>query len=307
MIQRNIHLDYLKLFLSIIVITIHIPLCSDFTINYFTGQGFARVAVPLFFIINGYFLNLDDKKKTIKLFQRLAVLYIFWMLIYLPFYINESGLVFKIIKGYFHLWYLIGLLGAVILLYILKRLNLSNIVILGISLFFFFAGWLIQFLRMNGFELPTELLEKDGGTRNFLFFAFPFVSLGYYIRTLKQDNFIFKRINLYLAISIVLLFIEILFYYFIKNKYGHDFLISTLLVAPILFLVYRDKPKVDLEDDFFAKIFIAIYLVHPLVIFLISTIYPNIENTMRFILVVFFSFILSVNLIQLNRKFKFIL
>jgi hypothetical protein len=307
MAQRNLQLDYLKLILSILVITIHIPVSSNYTLNFFTGSGLARIAVPLFLIINGYYLNLDDVNKFKKLIQRLAILYIVWMLIYLPFYINESDLYFKVIKGYFHLWYLIGLFGAAILMFALKKLKLSNKSILIIGLFIFLLGWTIQLLRAFDFQLPVDLLSRDGGTRNFFFFSFPFVAIGYSLKSMKFSNLILQKLPLFLSLSFILLISETLFYYILKSNYGQDFFLSTLLISPLLFLAFKDKPKVEVDDDFFSKIFITIYLLHPLVIFLLASIFPNMENTMRFILVVFFTITFSINIIQLNRKMKFFL
>lgn len=55
--KRNIVLDIYKIILSLMVVGIHIRFFYDFNnqIGYILNQGIFRLAVPSFFIINGYF------------------------------------------------------------------------------------------------------------------------------------------------------------------------------------------------------------------------------------------------------------
>lgn len=68
--ERNILLDYVKIILSILVITIHMQPLFDY--GEFRGwiitHGIARVAVPIFFITGGYYIagKLDDVKSLKK-------------------------------------------------------------------------------------------------------------------------------------------------------------------------------------------------------------------------------------------------
>jgi len=54
--KRNPALDYLKIVLSILVIAIHITPLAIYDIEHYIRNGIARTAVPVFYIINGYFL-----------------------------------------------------------------------------------------------------------------------------------------------------------------------------------------------------------------------------------------------------------
>lgn len=79
---RNITLDYFKMFLCILIITIHIPPLFSEQLNeiygWFIYNGIARTAVPIFFIINGYFLHNKIHRWEIvkKYLSKLTIIYI---------------------------------------------------------------------------------------------------------------------------------------------------------------------------------------------------------------------------------------
>ncbi|HBS7058692.1 TPA: acyltransferase family protein [Klebsiella pneumoniae] len=75
--KNKYSLDTLKLILSVMVVFIHsrIFLDSSLILDAFTSNGFFRVAVPIFFIINGYYLP-SDKNNFKKWFFSSLYLYI---------------------------------------------------------------------------------------------------------------------------------------------------------------------------------------------------------------------------------------
>ena len=185
--KRNIHLDYLKIGLSILVLILHV-------LTYFKDQslpaylffnGLARVSVPLFLMINGYFLApiIIDQTKIKKYVGRLLILYTVWMLIYIPYFPKQGSLPLLAINGYHHLWYLVSLAEAAVLLFLLKKLKMKNSYLLIASFILFSLGWGIQ--KTAFFSLPdpiSKVINYIGISRNFLFLGFPFLMLGYWLR-----------------------------------------------------------------------------------------------------------------------------
>lgn len=66
---RNISLDILKVFLAMLVVLIHCSFLSDYNhlFSYLIIQGISRIAVPVFFIINGYFFFEVIERDSYKL------------------------------------------------------------------------------------------------------------------------------------------------------------------------------------------------------------------------------------------------
>ena len=81
--QRNITLDYYKIALSILVISIHIQslFSVDSLLGWFISNGIARIAVPSFFLISGYYLydKMGDRMVVKKYLLHLLVIYIVWI------------------------------------------------------------------------------------------------------------------------------------------------------------------------------------------------------------------------------------
>lgn len=84
-------------------------------------------------------------------FKRLLGIYVFWMIVYLPFYWPIAGtgtkslreFVLTLIIGYYQLWYLSGMLFAGVMLYLLR--NASNQLLLLAMVLLFFVGVVLQY------------------------------------------------------------------------------------------------------------------------------------------------------------------
>ena len=67
--MRNLSLDYLKVFLAVCVVFLHGGWLYDINelVGYLHVNGLFRIAVPLFFIINGYyFYNISSLSSFIR-------------------------------------------------------------------------------------------------------------------------------------------------------------------------------------------------------------------------------------------------
>ena len=76
--KQKYSLDTLKLILSVMVVFIHSRIFMDSStlLDTFTSNGIFRIAVPIFFIINGYYLP-TDKERFLKWLIKLYI-FICW-------------------------------------------------------------------------------------------------------------------------------------------------------------------------------------------------------------------------------------
>lgn len=147
MIGRNIGIDILRILMAFFVVCQHI---TDYPWNEIIRPQ-SRIAVPVFFIVSGYFLYDKDNdkvnQKIIKSFK-----HIFWI------FLSATALyaIYGIFENYpdgnfdflkvgpwklfvfivsctplnfpygFHLWFLIGLLEGIAILFIMRKLNVLN-------------------------------------------------------------------------------------------------------------------------------------------------------------------------------------
>lgn len=147
--NRNITLDILKVLMSLMVVGLHSGFLYDINqdASYMTVNGVFRIAVPMFLVINGYyFFNITNREQYITWLFRIGALYCFWMLFYSFFWFkfpnaDIMGLIkfsISIVVGYWHLWYLSGLIMASIMLFALR--NNSHVYVLTLSLSLYFIG-----------------------------------------------------------------------------------------------------------------------------------------------------------------------
>ncbi|GAL77618.1 acyltransferase family protein [Algibacter lectus] len=196
--ERNITLDYTKLILSFLVVAIHNPILTELPfVSNLISNGIARIAVPCFFVINGLYLGkvVETPLSVKKYLKKLFKFYLVWMLIYSPpFYLFgfkdtiEKSIVLNIVSvffGYWHLWYIIGLMGGVWLLYVFKQRKLKDQNIIIIAVLFFLIGWALQQARLFLPEATGNLgslIRANFYSRNFIFMGFPLITVGYYLK-----------------------------------------------------------------------------------------------------------------------------
>lgn len=306
--ERNITIDYLRLFLSILVITIHVqPLFhADTEIGWLISNGLARIAVPCFFIINGYFLG--DKilswKSTSKYITKLLIIYAVWVLIY--FY-NSTGWDLKMSViifsfGYSHLWYIVALIVGTLLLFVANKIIRNQNVLFVICILLFLTGATLQ--SIMDINSVIDLFK----TRNALFVGLPFIFLGNYIKTKKNDieKIGNKTVLSLLALSIAILLLES--YICFTNNSGKDLYYSLITVCPLLFIFTLKHSKHSINDGYIGLLASGIYFTHILAMGIVNSIFPHEELKIHILpLIVFLSMIISVVVIQLNKRIKIFL
>lgn len=285
--HRNQLVDFIKISLALMVVAIHLNVFKDnMLIDAYTVDGFFRVAVPFFFVVNGYYL-----KKTVKEFssfklwvRRVIILFFSWQVIYLPMFfphdeINAQHLVVfvsQVIFGYYHLWYLAAMLMGGVCLYLLK--NFKNLLLLCV--FLFFVGWFLQYVRVFLSEdgIYFKIMSQYWIFRNGFFYGLPMMYMGYYLAENKIiEKYPASKIIYVFLISIFLLLFEIFIsraVFFTKISYHIDFILSLLIFAPSFFALAMKFESISLDSintKSIAMLAGAIYFIHPYVIFFIST------------------------------------
>ena len=310
---RNLANDSLKLILALMVVGLH----TDFLIEtstvgtHITVNGIFRTAVPIFFVINGYYLAnaLKDKQSFLAWGKKITLAYAFWMTVYLPFYfpLHETTLISALVKltryilfGYYHLWYLCGLLYAVALLYFLRKKSDKSLLV--IAIFLFLIGAMIQYyIYYTKITLPYYLY------RHFLFLAFPMVTAGYLIRKGYGSALSDRSVRLLVLIGYLGLLAESMVSLIHRtDNRGFDIYLFLMLFCPMIFIL-SNRSTSTIRHDHLSKLSSAIYFLHPLFIWAAGTLFYIPSGTPTFIFAVALCGVAYYPLFMLSRRIKFIL
>lgn len=170
-------LDIMKMFMAFLVVGIHVGAITN-TEYPAPLELLLSTAVPFFFLCSGFFLQnkaiktQEENNTIIKYLQKTLKLYVVWHLIYLPvdlrymfhadnslwqdLYIYAQMLLFKG-ETYFTwpLWYLHGLLIAVAIIGLMRRVKLPLPIIWIISIAFMMIGHAERNGLSQGFALVS--------------------------------------------------------------------------------------------------------------------------------------------------------
>lgn len=316
--MRNYLLDYYKILLAVFVVGIHTSPFVEYSkqLSFLFNLGIFRLAVPSFFLINGYYSlkALSSKHELKKYLLRVLKLYIFWMALYFPIYLYTHDFSVKnfiwgfivLIYGYGHLWYITALMGGIALFfYLLQRYSKRIILILAVS--FYFMGCFIELaqghLSTVNSGLINEILILQVWKLNFIFFAFPFLAIGYYM---KKDAHVFNRRD-YLLIAFFMFSIELIISYKFLT-HGRNMLFSLILIAPLILSILMNLKFSKIKNlhlnKYLEKLPNSIYYVHGLPNFFIALVFVNMNTSYRFIIVSLISLVLGIVLIKLNSRTK---
>lgn len=332
-VARYFYIDILKFICAFLVICIHAPF-SGVIGQYITA--IARCAVPIFFMISGYFnsskVSKANYKKQIK---KILILLIYANIIYFIFdlgkaILNNSTEKFILetinLKSFFkfvflnesplsaHLWYLSAILYVIIIAYIVERKNLKKYIyaiipiLLLIDLIFGKYSILIF-----GREFSYVLV------RNFIFVGIPYYYIGNFIS--ENQAKIIERIKANKLIIYIILFTFttiIEHYVLIKLDCNatRDHYISTSLLAISLFLYFlkNDTIKHRYSNIFIKKILkkiqligqkhsLNIYVYHPIIL---AFIYHITISDLTPIITLFVSIIFSIVLKKINNEILYL-
>ncbi|MCW5201109.1 hypothetical protein VU07_04860 [Desulfobulbus sp. F4] len=162
--ERNVALDVLKLILSFMVVGIHTSFLSDKNalLGYACANGLFRIAVPIFFLINGfYFLPIIEKNSFSYWLKRVVLVYLFWTVVYMYFWFRPHSFFsaeavkiffFSIFIGHDHLWYMPALILAASMLFYLRKLKNAHLAMFILCAFL--IGVVTQYMRNFYFSYP---------------------------------------------------------------------------------------------------------------------------------------------------------
>ena len=311
------NLDLFRFLSSIIIIVLHVrPFFTvsyeiDMAINNIIG----RICVPFFFFISGYFAAKQEQKKPdyIRSYIRSMIpVYLLWSALYLPWslslaapYIQQvSGLLYTIglptaiqnllllllvplavivallYSGvYYHLWYFPALLLSMLVLRWWKR-KYSLRVLLTVSFVLLLFGATETYYGFCG-QFFQSLLHYYYAvfftTRNFLFFALFYVTLGYWMG--KQEQPASSLCFLKLLLSIAALVGEGMLLQ-TTQRLDSNILLACVPLVYYLFscLLYTNIHVPQLSEIPFRAISKYYYLVHPLMILFVHAWFPQVDS-----------------------------
>ncbi|MFV0417596.1 MAG: acyltransferase family protein [Dysgonomonas sp.] len=299
--ERNLRIDYFRIALSLLVITPHAqPLFSeDSLIGWLISNGIARIAVPCFFIISGYFLYLkiNNTKALKKYLLHILIVYLVWSVIYLPTYystIEPRSLITFALMGYYHLWFLPALIVGILLLLIFKKFIKSTHYLLAIGIILYLTGYVME---NSGYPYRSFY--------NGIFMGYPFIVSGYYLKNKNIADKINKR-HAYVIVLFTLTALLIESYLGFKSEVYHNIFLSLYIICPLLFICILKSAELVTTRYYIGKLASGIYYIHILVL---SAIIPLSEthNIYKLPAIAAISILLSIFIIIINKRIRIFL
>ena len=323
-INRNYSFDILKMLCAFLVVCIHAPFSNEFG-EYV--KVLARIAVPVFFMISGYFWQ---SEKTAKQLVKLTKLMIFANALYFLLELVKSALISKDIISYLsntfsltnifkfivlnvspfapHLWYLSAAIYVYFVFWLAKKMNLVKLIYI-FSPILLICDLIIGKYSLLFFhrEFPYIIV------RNWLFVGIPYFAIGCFIKS--KNEFIKKRFKI-LPVSCGIAFFALssLLERFLLVKYDlnatRDHYLSTTFLSVCVFIMFL---IIVSNDSFISRlgrttssgIYIYHYLVYLVLEKIISKIHiSNIYNTIRPIIVFLLTTVFCFLIVLIKKHFK---
>ncbi len=316
---RNIVLDLLRLVLAFMVVGIHTQFFYDISPlgSFLTAHGIFTVAVPVFLLISGFYLfPVLEQGEENRWIRRVFVLYVVWMVFYaymwlsVPDYSVESILkiLHRALFGYAHLWYIAGLLGAIVILKFMHRYASSAVIFVSV-LIAFVTGIVIE--HANYYQLTQNstlqtIFSFDWVYRNFLFISYPFLATGYLINKYSVHKHISVSVLLVCCIAGIGLVLLESYYNYSTQQLTSDNLLSMLVAAPVLFLLFL-KLNVKGQTKQLALYAASIYFIHVFYLHIFETMHIDLDETLMTFVIYTISVMTSYFIIRLHRRMPFIL
>jgi len=322
--QRYKGLDLLKLICAFLVVGIHT--CSIVAVSpagYMFFLPITRVAVPLFFMISGFFYARLPEQAKHKQIKKLGGLIVFSLCLYLCFELVQvltkgesfTGYSAKFSTGAYwlnfllfndpdismHLWYLCALFYVLLIMYFvgrrmdLRRLyTLIPVLLLGNLILGTYASAIFCWYLHIHFS------------RNFILCALPFFLLGHYVHSRKP-----KLSNSFLLVIMLLSILGSLAENYIIISRCRDFNLDMFICTP-LFAVTAFLLALQNEPIFAGKLLCtaaalgrktstAVFIMHPMVIILLSEIFPAL-NRLNELLTAILVFVVCVGIASIIEK-----
>ncbi len=319
-IGRIAGLDYAKLIAAFVVIAIHTSPLEEINknLNYYIVYVIGRIAVPLFFMITGYFILAEVLYSTAKLKKYLihiSGLYIFSIILYIPINlykgIRKPSLidVFKVLLfdgTMYHLWYFPAVIIGIVISYLLiKKFDIKKGMLICTGLY------IIGVLGDNyyGLAIKIPFLEEfysliyglSTYTRNGIFFAPIFLLLGYLIKRGRRSD---KNVGRKFIVSIMFLLLEgRIVYLFQWQKHNALYFALPLCEWYLFLLLLKGESR---KTKILSDLSMYIYIIHAWIIVIIYKIFRNtgIGSLGKYFIVSIISLVVSIFIINIRNKRK---
>lgn len=235
-----------------------------------------RTAVPIFFIISGFFLFSENKDNAIEKCKR-SLKKICWITLYanlfyyiafygihniVPWQNLENFLVYLFFGTTLseHLWYLNAFIETIIIFLFALKYNFIS------KLFWCIPLFLAIGLLTGKYNFVFNLPNFPGLTRNFVTMGIPGLGIGWLIR--KHASKILSYISVPILITFIILiisFIEICYLQFTNKIYYGDFIITTFILAAGFMIIGIKFPTLGYNTflEFIGKKYsTSIYVFH---------------------------------------------
>ena len=264
----------------------------------------SRFGIPLFFMISGYFVVVNDKNKQVsvifKKIRRILIMFLISAVIYgivrfliEPFVFGNKSidllnnakqlvsmrnimqcLVFNQFPLGGTLWFLLALIYCYLIWALVEKLNASKVMYILIPII------IIIHIVSRAYLLKTNLIPEEINIvyyRNWLFMGLPFFALGNFIRK-YQHEITNKVSNLVL---IVLMIVGLAVSCIERLFVPLELFFGTVVVVLAVFIFSVKNPNsinIPIINLIGAKYFMVIYLMHPLVNDFTQHFYKRISN-----------------------------
>ncbi|AEB30231.1 acyltransferase 3 [Carnobacterium sp. 17-4] len=300
--ERVLYADILRVAATFLVITIHI-VSRDFelyAIDSYQWQvlniydSFARMSVPIFFMLSGiFFLDPNRAFSIKKLYQknifRLVTTFIFWSALYAAFFTwNEYrtfnaevwGVIVEAFKeGHFHLWFLFRMIEIYVMIPFLRKIAEEKKIILYLIAFCWYVGIILP----SYYEFPvssTVTFAERGINLDITFGYVGYFFAGYYLAHYDLKKWIKVAIYLLgvagLVSTIVVTSIESLKQGKHIDLHYQYLTPNVFFMSAAVFLLAKEKLHFKSVSTLFRSVLtefsnysFGIYLIHVLLIFLV--------------------------------------
>lgn len=299
-------LDVIKTVACVFIVGSHcLPIANSNTLNFFYGQWFFRWCVPLFFIATGYFFSKMEKEKRKTYIKRIALLYVLSSILYLPLFC-KTGLfrvIYSLVFGYHHLWYLSALTFGLIILNLdaINKIKHKYLVILCILIGGVILDEYYKLFNIGLLNTLSRSISYIGGSRHTIFFAIPMMMIGAWIGKKNHD----KRMIYYLGMFLLVFMGGLLEAFYLKEKIGNNITTDVTIfgwmpAVPLFIIGLKTESFLSQEKSrFLRKTIDTVYIIHVWVIVIIDK-FLILKGINRFIVVLLISFIASIAIIKIS-------
>ena len=315
--SRNGVLDGLKTVMAMLVVTLHCNVQDSHSslASYLLVNGICRIAVPIFFIINGYYFAQLDTSRTRRWFWRIIKLHLFLTMVYSYLWFPRKGdiaststaIARALLEVFYHLWYLPALIVAGLLLLAIRKLPQKSILLTCVVLYS--IGLAIQYIgNLHLAGNLDSLLNQLSLYRNGLFFGLPFFGFGYLIHFTKIPSRMTElKLLAFSALGVSTLIVESALNFSRAEPENFDILASLSFVCVGIFLLALKCGERRGNGLTWLGLYASsIYFIHPLVIYFVGKFYM-LDGTWKTVCALAISSAVAPLLIIGKRRFSFML